>query len=117
VIPDRFRLGPLVRSLGAALIEREVHTTLHGQPMVLRGGTVILGQHHVELTDRECALLRALLEEPRAVRSKAELLARVWGERSDDPHAVEVMVSRLRRRLGTAGAGIVSVARRGYAAR
>ncbi len=117
VIPDRFRLGPLVRALGAALIEREIHTALHGQQIVLRGGTVVSGDRHVELTERECALLRALLEEPRSVHSKTELLSRVWGERTDDPHAVEVMVSRLRRRLGPAGAGIVSVARRGYVAR
>lgn len=117
VIPDRFRLGPLVRALGAALIEQEIHTTLHGQTMVVRGGTVVLADRHLGLSDREGALLRALLEEPRAVRSKAELLARVWDGRSDDPHAVEVMVSRLRRRLGPAGAGIVSVSRRGYTAR
>ncbi|MFN0030252.1 MAG: uroporphyrinogen-III synthase [Acidimicrobiales bacterium] len=117
VIPDRFRLGPLVRAVGAALVQREIRTTLHGQPVVVRGGAVVLEDRHVELTDREGALLRTLLEEPRALHSKAELLSRVWGERSDDPHAVEVMVSRLRRTLGAAGAGIVSVARRGYVAR
>jgi DNA-binding winged helix-turn-helix (wHTH) protein len=32
----------------------------------------------------------------------------------NDPHAVETAVGRLRRRLGTAGAAIKTVQRRGY---
>ncbi|MBW3646014.1 MAG: winged helix-turn-helix domain-containing protein, partial [Actinobacteria bacterium] len=38
----------------------------------------------------------------------------VWGDESADPHAVEVAVGRLRRRLGPAAGGLETVPRRGY---
>ena len=68
------------------------------------------------LTDRERALLGALLENQGAVHSKRELLRRVWRGTESDEHLVEVTVARLRKRLGPAGAGIETVMRRGYRA-
>jgi DNA-binding winged helix-turn-helix (wHTH) protein len=41
----------------------------------------------------------------------------VWGDRSTDPHVVEVAIGRLRQRLGDHGSSIASVYRRGYALR
>ena len=66
------------------------------------------------LTDRERALLTALLDQPGAVLSKPELLRRVWNGTETDEHLVEVTVARLRQRLGPAADGIETVVRRGY---
>jgi uroporphyrinogen-III synthase len=55
-----------------------------------------------------------LLEKPGAVHHKRALLERVWGDGESDEHVVEVTVGRLRQRLGSAGAGIETVIKRGY---
>ena len=68
------------------------------------------------LTGRERQALDVLLERPGVVVSKTELLRRVWGTTTGDPHVVEVTVGRLRKRLGVAGVGIETVMRRGYRA-
>ena len=51
------------------------------------------------------------------VLSKRELATAVWRDPALDPHAVEVAVTRLRRRMGSLGAAIAVVHRRGYALR
>ena len=117
VVPDRARLGPMIRALTEALVAGEQPIVLDGTAMVLRGNAVVTGDTHVSLSDREAALLRVLLEGNGTVCSKAALLEAVWGDANADPHLVEVMVGRLRRRLGAAGAAIVSVPRRGYTLR
>ncbi len=114
LVPERARLGPLVRTLSDALTERDVHCELGGLPVVLRGCAVAVGETSVVLTEREAALLRVLLQNSGTVCSKEALLRAVWGDASDDPHTVEVMIGRLRRRLGLTGAAIMSVPRRGY---
>jgi uroporphyrinogen-III synthase len=48
------------------------------------------------------------------VVTKPELLRDVWRAADADEHAVEVTVSRLRRRLGPAGRAVRTVPRRGY---
>lgn len=114
LIPQRSRLGPMVRSVCEALSAQELRITLNGQPMALRGTLAVIDGVPIPLSEREAAVLRVLVRLNGAVCSKETLLSRVWGGASDDPHAVEVMIARLRRRLGTAGAGIRSVPRRGY---
>ncbi len=114
VTPERARLGPMIRTLSEHLVRRDLEIILHGQPLVLRGTVAVLAGVEISLSEREAALLRALVGRGGAVCSKEQLLAEVWGAASDDPHVVEVLVARLRRRLGAAGAGILSVPRRGY---
>nr|MDP9005756.1 winged helix-turn-helix domain-containing protein [Actinomycetota bacterium] len=77
----------------------------------------LVGDEEVWLSERERGVLSALSRRPGTVLSKAELLRRVWrseGVDGVDGHAVEVAVSRLRRRLGAAGAALATVPRRGY---
>ena len=64
-----------------------------GSRSVTRGG------QEVELTRTEYELLRALMQHPRQVLSKHQLLAQVWGFDSYDPNVVEVHMSALRRKL------------------
>ena len=75
---------------------------------------LIDGSQAAWLTDRERALLTALLDRQGAVLSKPELLRRVWRGTETDEHLVEVTVARLRQRLGPASDGIETVVRRGY---
>ncbi len=63
----------------------------------------------------ELALLVALLARPGVARSRAELLAEVWGIEGDtDTRTVDTHVRRLRERLGPFGEAIETVQRFGY---
>ena len=57
------------------------------------------GAEPVALTPREFQLLAALAEQPGRVFTRAQLLARVWGDTAYDEHIVEVYVGNLRRKL------------------
>ncbi|MFN0089672.1 MAG: uroporphyrinogen-III synthase [Acidimicrobiales bacterium] len=116
LVPEHARLGPLVRSVTDALAAQTLPAELGGRPLVLRGTTVVVDGAPITLSDREAAVLRVLLAGKGVVHSKAALLESVWSGALEDPHAVEVIVARLRRRLGPAGAAIKSVPRRGYLA-
>ncbi|MEM7093407.1 MAG: uroporphyrinogen-III synthase [Actinomycetota bacterium] len=116
LVPTRPRLGAMVQTLTDALVATARPFRLAGQDLDLRGRTVFGGDEAVMLTGRERDTLLALLERPGSVRSKQDLLGRVWGAAATDTHVVEVTVGRLRRRLGTAGEGIETVMRRGYRA-
>ncbi len=111
------RPGATLDALATRLADAVVRLRLHGTDVEVRGQLALVGDDEVWLTERERALLAALARRPGAVVTKADLLRRVW--RSDgidgaDGHAVEVGIARLRRRLGSAGAGLVAVPRRGY---
>ncbi len=117
VVPERARIGAMVQALVSRLDAAAVRLRLEGVEVVLRGALTVVGGEEMWLAERERALLAALARRPGAVVAKADLLRQVW--RSDgvdgaESHAVEVTVARLRRRLGPAGAGIQTVARRGY---
>jgi two-component system response regulator TctD len=74
---------------------------LHGQPM--------------ELTPRETALLRALLERPGQAVAKDRLFERVFaGEADVQPDAIEVVAYRLRKRLAGTEARLVTLRGLGY---
>jgi uroporphyrinogen-III synthase len=111
VVPDRFRLGALIRlvceELGAHHVERyrsgEVVLELRGRSITVDGRPVVLGPNAL-------ALLRTLARSDGVV-SRAELI-RALPEVLDD-HALEVAISRLRRALEVPGL-ITTVVRRGY---
>ncbi|MGH9137772.1 MAG: uroporphyrinogen-III synthase [Acidimicrobiales bacterium] len=115
-IPAISRLGPLVRAVSDALVERIGRVPLPGGRELLLSGTVVRvgGGKSIELSDVEARLLAALADRSGAVVSKADLLVDVWGEPGGDPHVVEVAVGRLRRRLAPAGVRVLAVPRRGY---
>jgi DNA-binding response OmpR family regulator len=98
-------------------VERAVRVTMDGRDVSLTGTIALVDDTEVELTDTEARVLAVLAEQPNVVFTKAELLRRVWGDETADPHIVEVAVGRLRRRLGPAGAAITAVHRRGYSLR
>ncbi len=58
------------------------------------------GEHQVELTPREFAILYFLMRMPGQVADKREILAGVWDDEFEgDPNIVEVYVGRLRRKI------------------
>ena len=114
VVPDTWRLGPLVRSVATGLGHHVVNVRLRGADVVLAGNHATVAGMPVSLTDIDARLLARLARRPNVVHTKADLLGAVWGNHAGDPHAVEVAIGRLRSRLGDAGAAIASVHRRGY---
>jgi uroporphyrinogen-III synthase len=111
VMPDRFRLGALIRlvceELGAHHVQRyrsgDVVLELRGRSITANGDPVVLGPNAL-------ALFRTLARSDGVV-SRGELI-RALPEVLDD-HALEVAISRLRRALGVPGL-ISTVVRRGY---
>src|SRR5579859_1777533 len=91
--------------------------TLGARPAVLAaagllldpaGRTATLDGVPLALTSREAAVLEYLLRHKGQVVSKTELLAHCWDEHFDgDPAVVEVLVHRLRRKVGGSVIGTV----------
>ena len=100
----------MVRTASAALSAQAI-TLADG--VELRGCAIVSGADAASLSSGELRLLRALIDAAGAVVGKRSL-ARLAGVVSDDPHAVEAIVTRLRRRLGPAAQMIETVPRRGY---
>lgn len=117
VLPAAWRLGPLVRAVADRLVERAITVPLGGAELVVTGTLATVAGEAVSLTDTEARLLAALAERPNIVFTKEHLLRTVWGNETEDPHAVEVGIARLRRRLGVHGRAVISVHRRGYTLR
>ena len=113
LLPQRFRLGPLVRSLSDALLANEQVIDVGGVRVALRGSVVIVDGRRVVLTTREERVFAGLVARLGRVVSKDTLLREIWGL-TGDTRVVEVTVGRLRRRLGPVGDRIVAVPRRGY---
>ncbi len=113
VIPDRFRIGPMIRALTDALRTTGQRMSIGGVPASFRGTELCVGSEFLPLSDKESALLSALMMAAPKVLSRSELLSRLWSI-DTDPHVIEVTVARLRRRLGSLGSSIVAVPRRGY---
>ena len=111
VVPERYRLGALIRlvceQLGDHRVERyrsgEVLLEVRGRQVSVDGRAVLLGPHAL-------ALFRTLAASETVV-SRAELIDAL-PEVLDD-HALEVAMSRLRRSLDVPGL-ITTVVRRGY---
>ena len=65
--------------------------------------TVWVQSAEVHLTRTEFDLLSVLMENPRRVISRGQLLARIWGPWHGDDHLVEVHLSRLRNKITRLG--------------
>lgn len=115
VEPVRARLGPMVAALCDTLANRRLELMIGGIKVAMQGAAVTVeGMETVHLSERERALLSALMDRPGQVIPRTTLLRQVWGSNKADPHTLEVTVARLRRRLGEAGQGVKAVPRRGY---
>jgi DNA-binding response OmpR family regulator len=96
------------------LFAREV-LFLGGVEVLVRQQAIRDGRHTRRLTPTEWHLLTFLLSEPGRVHSRAEVAAGAWGSGfSDRRSEVEVYVSRLRRKLGSAGVLLETVRGQGY---
>jgi uroporphyrinogen-III synthase len=68
----------------------------------------------VELSDRQSAVLAALVTAGGRVLSRDDLLRLAWSAQTADAHAVEMTVARLRTALGPARHVVQTVVKRGY---
>ncbi len=112
LMPDRFRLGALVRSVADHLAGTRVlvRQTIGGR-LELRGQTAILDGRPLALSPAPLAMLRTLTRRPGQVIDRTTLLEALPG--AGDLHAVEVAIGRLRSGLGSPGV-VETVVKRGY---
>jgi uroporphyrinogen-III synthase len=115
IVPEKYRLGPMIRALSDSLLSDKRPMTLGSVPLIQQGTTVTVDGRQTTLSAREASLLAALLARRPQVISKRELLTLVWNGEGEE-HVVEVTIARLRAKLGRAAAGIISISRRGYRA-
>ncbi|MEM7340404.1 MAG: response regulator transcription factor [Actinomycetota bacterium] len=59
----------------------------------------VRGGQRIDLTQREFALLRYLMQRAGQTVSRSEILHAVWGDEHSDPHVVHVYIGYLRRKL------------------
>jgi uroporphyrinogen-III synthase len=112
-VPERGRLGLLVRALSTHLHDRHRHLRIAGREVVVHGASVWSGDDHVVLTDLERLLFAALAERPAAVVSRRALRQRIWGQQCGES-AIDSAVSRLRRVLQPVDLTVDTVHRRGW---
>lgn len=111
VVPERYRLGALIRLVCDELLAHRVERYRCGEVLLeLRGRQLGVDGRPVVLGPNALAILRTLAR-AESVVSREELVAAL-PERLDE-HALEVAISRLRRSLGVPGL-IATVVRRGY---
>jgi uroporphyrinogen-III synthase len=111
VMPDRYRLGALIKTVTDELPRRAVRLTVAGSTLEVRGHAVLIdGRLHL-LAPASMAILTSLAAQPGAVVSKDQLAAGL--PRGNDVHAVDVAVGRLRSALGSAN-HIETIIKRGY---
>jgi uroporphyrinogen-III synthase len=110
--PERYRMGALIRLVCEHLEQDRVARleTRHGA-LGLRGTVVELEGRRIPLAPTAHTIMRALVRAGGSVVGRERLAACLPG--TDDDHALEVAVSRLRRTLGVPGL-IATVVKRGY---
>lgn len=92
------RVGALIRRAGGHLTPQLVYRDLN---IDTRRRTVAVGGRNVELSPLEYRLLRYLVHNQGRVVSQGELIDHVYGgDHEPDSNAVEVLVGRLRRKVG-----------------
>ena len=112
LIPDRFRLGALVRAVADHLsTSRVLVQQTAGGLLELRGQAASLDGRPLALSPAPLAMLRAVARRPGQVVDRATLMASLPG--ATDLHAVEVAIARLRAGLGCGGV-VETVVKRGY---
>ncbi len=111
IMPDRFRLGAMIRLVTEELSERRIRRYRSGAVVIeVRGRIVSVNGSELTLGPNALALL-CTLADTSAVVSRQELIDCLPDELDD--HALEVAMSRLRRALGVPGV-ITTVVKRGY---
>ena len=111
LVPERHRLGALIRLVTEELVERHVRRFRSGATSIeLRGRCVLVDGRQVMLGPN-ALLLFTTLASSESVVSRHELSVRLPDDLDD--HALEVAMSRLRRALGVPGL-ISTVVKRGY---
>ena len=110
----------ILATVRAALRKRGATAAAESDVYVFDGWRIDLGSHElfdpkgvlVGLTDGEFAVLRVFIERPRRVLSREALLAAARGPDSDAyDRAIDVQVSRLRRKLRSSGDEIIRTVR------
>jgi uroporphyrinogen-III synthase len=112
LVPDRSRLGALVRLLITHCGENAEGIATPAGTLRVRATAASLDHAVLPLSPGALAILRELTRDPGRVKSREQLLAVMPGD-SDDPHAAEVAVARLRDVVGKDV--IRTVVKRGYA--
>lgn len=113
LVPDRFRLGALVRAVVRELDQRRgLRVQTAAGPLRLLRSTALLDGEVLALPPAALAVLRRLAIARGAVVSRAELLDVLPGQ-DQSPHAAEVAVARLREGLPDR-ALVGTVIKRGY---
>ncbi|MBX3620910.1 MAG: response regulator transcription factor [Rhizobacter sp.] len=89
--------------------------SFHGLSVDAPSGGIVHHGRHLDLTQRETALMRALLVRPGTAVAKERLFAQVFEhDSSASPSAVEVVAYRLRKKLAPLGVQIVTLRGLGY---
>ena len=112
LIPERFRMGALIRLVGEYLGQHRVlqYPSRYGL-IELRGKNLRIDGNPVELAPAPMSLFRALVEANGAVLSR-EQLAGVLGDGAGE-HPLDMTISRLRKTLPEASL-VATVIKRGY---
>ncbi|QTX04480.1 uroporphyrinogen-III synthase [Agromyces archimandritae] len=110
--PERYRMGALIRLVCEHLEHHGVTRleTRHG-PLGIRGSVVEVGGRRIALSPAGRSILHTLVIAGGSVVSRERLARTLPG--TDDEHALEVAMSRLRAALGVPGV-IATVVKRGY---
>lgn len=111
LVPERSRLGALVRELIVHLGEDATAIQVPDGPLRLRATSVTLDHEVLPVSPSGLAVLRLLAEKPGSVYSREQLLDVLPGD-SRDPHTAEMAVARLREAVGRGT--IRTVVKRGY---
>ena len=111
--PERMRLGALARHVAEELpLLASCIVKAAGHKVDIRGTCVLVDGSMKLLSPSGMAILRALVQRPGDVVTRSDLLRALPGH-SDDPHAVDTAVLRLRTALGDKNI-IATVVKRGY---
>ncbi|MGZ4528069.1 MAG: uroporphyrinogen-III synthase [Mycobacterium sp.] len=111
--PERMRLGALARHIAEELpLLGSCTVRAAGHAVDIRGTSVLVDGSIKPLSPSGMAILRALAQRPGDVVARNDLL-RVLPGSSNDPHAVDTAVLRLRTALGDRNI-VATVVKRGY---
>lgn len=86
----------------------------HGHTLARENGHWLVDGAVVTLSDRQSAVLTALIDAGGRVLSRDDLLRQAWDSSLADAHAVEMTIARLRTALGPARHVVQTVVKRGY---
>jgi uroporphyrinogen-III synthase len=111
--PERMRLGALARHIAQKLpLLGSCTVRAGGHVIEIRGNCVLVDGAVQSLSGSGMAVLRTLAQRPGDVVARSDLL-RVLPGNSNDPHAVDTAVLRLRTALGDKNI-VATVVKRGY---